>query len=77
MNNSLDILHEENVSLVDQMSVAEEKLIVLEAENLEFKKKLKMLSEKSGKGKGEARSMQMELEASLNTVKTKLACLLC
>ena len=29
MNNNLDILHEEKVALVDQMSVAEEKLIVL------------------------------------------------
>ena len=73
MNNSLDILHEEKVALVDQMSVVEENVIVLEAENLELKKSLKMLSEKSGKGKEEASKMQMELEASLNTAKTKLA----
>ncbi|TMW93113.1 hypothetical protein EJD97_012181 [Solanum chilense] len=54
------------------MSVAAEKLIVLETENLELKKKLKMLSEKSGKEKGEAISIQMELEASLNSAETKL-----
>ena len=71
MNNSLDILHEEKVALVDQMSVVEENVIVLEAENLELKQRLKMLSEKSGKGKEEA--SKMELEASLNTAKTKLA----
>ena len=61
MNNSLDILHEEKVALVDQMSVVEENVIVLEAENLELKKRLKMLNEKSGKGKEEASKMQMEL----------------
>ena len=73
MNNSLDILHKEKVALVDQMSVVEENVIVLEAKNLELKKRLKMLSEKSGKGKEEASSMQTELEASLNTAETKLA----
>ena len=61
MNNSLDILHEEKVALVDQMSVVEENVVVLEAENLELMQRLKMLSEKSGKGKEEASKMQMEL----------------
>ena len=70
LNNSLDILHEEKVALVDQMYVVEEKVIFIEAENLELKKRLKMLNEKSGKGKEEA--SRMELEASLNTVETKL-----
>ena len=51
MNNSLDILHEENVSLVDQMSVAKVNVTVLEAENLELKYELKTLREKSGKRK--------------------------
>ena len=73
MNNSLDIFHEEKVALIDKMSVVEENVIVLEVENVELKKRLKMLSEKSGKGKEEASKMQMELEASLNTAKTKLA----
>ena len=43
------------------MSVVKENVIVLEAKNLELKKRLKMLSEKSGKGKEEASKMQMEL----------------
>ena len=73
MNNSLDILHEEKVALVDQMSVVEENVIVLEAENLELKQRLKMLSKKSGKGKEEASLMQMKLETSLDTAETKLA----
>ena len=41
MNNNLDILYEENVALVDRMSFAEEKLIVLEAENIEVNVKIK------------------------------------
>ena len=44
INNSLDILHEEKVALVDQMSIAEEKVIVVEAKNLELKKRLKILT---------------------------------
>ncbi|KAH0648271.1 hypothetical protein KY285_033519 [Solanum tuberosum] len=71
MNNSLDILREEKVALVDQMSIVEEQLMVLEAENLE--QKLKMLSKKCGSGKGEANNLQIELETSLNTAETKLA----
>ena len=73
MKNNLYIHQEEKVALVDQTSVTEEKLIVLEAENLELKKKLEMLSEKSGKGKGKATSMQIELEASVNIVEAKLS----
>ena len=73
LNNSLDILHEEKVALVDQMSVVEENVIVLEAENLELKQILKMLSEKSGKGKEEASRMQMKIEAHLDTIETKLS----
>ena len=73
MNNSLDILREKKVALVDKMSVVEEQLMVLEAENLELREKLKMLSEKCGRGKGEASSLQIELETSLNTAETKLA----
>ncbi|KAH0761780.1 hypothetical protein KY290_017853 [Solanum tuberosum] len=57
MNNSLDILHEEKVALVDQMSIVEEQLIVLEAKNLQLREKLKMLSEKCGRGKREASSL--------------------
>ena len=72
MNNSLDILHEEKVALVDQMPVVEENVIVLEAENLELKQRLKMLSKKSGKGKEKASRMQMKLETSLDTAETKL-----
>ena len=44
MNNSLDILHEEKVALVDQMSVVEENVVVLEAENLELMQRLKILT---------------------------------
>ncbi|KAH0717452.1 hypothetical protein KY285_013483 [Solanum tuberosum] len=73
MNNSLDILHEEKVALVDQMFVVEEQLIVLEAENLELWEKLKMLSEKCGRGKGKASGLQIDLETSLNIAETKLA----
>ncbi|KAH0633062.1 hypothetical protein KY284_035848 [Solanum tuberosum] len=73
MNNGLYILHEEKVALVDQMSVVEEQLIVLEAGNLELREKIKMLSEKCGRGKGEASNLQIDLETSLNTAETKLA----
>ncbi|KAH0717127.1 hypothetical protein KY285_013158 [Solanum tuberosum] len=72
INNSVDILHEEKVALVHQMSVVEEQLIVLEAENLELREKLKMLSKKCGRGNGEASSLQIDLEISLNTAETKL-----
>lgn len=73
MNNNLYIHHEKRVALIDQVAVAKEKLIVLEVENLELKKKLKVFSEKSSIGKGEASIMQMELKASLNTTETKLS----
>ncbi|KAH0689668.1 hypothetical protein KY289_017026 [Solanum tuberosum] len=72
-NNSLDILHEEKVALVDQMSVVEEQLIILEAKNLELREKLKILSEKCGRGKREASSLQIDLETSFNTAETKFS----
>ncbi|KAK4731298.1 hypothetical protein R3W88_024286 [Solanum pinnatisectum] len=71
MNNSLDIFYEEKVGLVENMSIVEEQLLVLETENLELKEKMKMMSEKYGREKGEASNLQLELETQLNSVETK------
>ena len=72
MNNILDILHEEKVALVDQMSVVEERVIVVEVENLELRQKLKMLSKRCDISNGEVNILQIELETSLNTAEKKL-----
>jgi len=73
MNISLDLLGEEKTVTTVHISLIEEHLTVLEAENLELKNQLSIMIEKSGKRKGKATSLQAELEANLNTAETRLA----
>ncbi|KAK4721295.1 hypothetical protein R3W88_011528 [Solanum pinnatisectum] len=70
MNNSLDMFHDEKVALVSQICVVEERMMVMESENLELREKL---SDNCARGKSEASSLQLKLETSLNTSEIKLA----
>ena len=50
-------------------------MVVLEAENLELKKRMKGVTNKTFKGKNEASILQLELQNKLHTteMKTKIA----
>ncbi|XP_015060063.1 uncharacterized protein LOC107005933 [Solanum pennellii] len=75
ISNSLDISQDGKIALVAQISDIKSQMRVLEAENLELKKKMKGVTNKTFNGKNEASSLQLELENKLHTteMKTKIA----
>ena len=75
VNNNLDISQDGKIALVAQISDIKSQMLVLEAKNLELKKRMKGVTNKTFKGKNEASSLQLELENKLHTaeMKTKIA----
>ena len=75
VNNNLDISQDGKIALVAQISDIKSQMLVLEAENLELKKRMKGVTNKTFKGKNEASILQLELENKLHTaeMKTKIA----
>ena len=71
VNNNLDISQDGKIALVAKISDIKSQMLVLEAENLELKKRMKGVTNKTFKGKNEASSLQLELENKLHTAEMK------
>ncbi|XP_049344714.1 uncharacterized protein LOC125809119 [Solanum verrucosum] len=72
VNNSLDISQDEKIALVPQISDIENQMVILEAENLELKEKIKGITNTILKGKNEGSSLQLKLENKLHTAEMKM-----
>ena len=57
VNNNLDISQDGKIALVAQISDIKSQMLVLEAKNLELKKRMKGVTNKTFKGKNEASSL--------------------